>query len=435
MKEVVKEYKKIIDKGIDPPFWVLENVAGAYLYLEKPQKALKLYNKALNKNLTSNEGRMGKFYTLQELRRFNEAYSILDELDREQPDYFTIGKTKIPNWYKLEIAAVRGWTITHEERLEEANKYFWELKKQAPANIGIRTGLAHVYLWRGWPRKALKEFRIIDTLDPKNVKAKIGMMLTLNELAYKKEARAGAVKLYKKHPKDKHVQQLVRQLKVEEMNSIESDFVISQDDDEFDDITAQITVTKPLNPLTQIYGTTLWKRSSQEKEGDDRKVFYRRVGIGIEHIFNSSWKVIQQLSADYIEGDELGSYTEIFYTPNDYWNFSLSLDSFTTDVPLRARVHDIDARKVEAGITYRKSEQREYTLRVTFLDFSDSNERLQGILVYEQELYVRNNWRFRSFWELYSSKNFEKDVPYFNPRYDFSIAATLMVEHTLENVQ
>ncbi len=36
MKDCVKAYENLISEGISPPPWVLENVAGAYLYLEQP---------------------------------------------------------------------------------------------------------------------------------------------------------------------------------------------------------------------------------------------------------------------------------------------------------------------------------------------------------------------------------------------------------------
>jgi biofilm PGA synthesis protein PgaA len=428
MKEVVDAYEELVDRDISPPWWVLENVAKAYLYLEKPKKALELYNKALKSNPRSYNGRLGKFYTLQELRKFNEARKILNELDREQPEVYWLGRSPIPNWKKLELAVIKGWMLAYEDRLKEAEKYFWQLREQAPANMGIRTGLAHIYLWRGWPRKALREFKIIHSLEPHNVKARIGMMYTLNQLAYKEEARQGAQQLIEKYPKDKHVQQLVRRFEVEEMREIRGDFVYFKDEDGYEDIRVEITLYQPITLYTRAYGFSLWQQSYVDTE--KKYYYYRRVGVGVEHIFNSSWWARQHFSADYDTGEDFGSYTEVVYTPDDYWRFGLSYDSFTTDLPVRARVYNVEASKLEADITYRESEWREYGLLLSFLNFSDGNDRLQGMFTYEQGLYVKNNWRFRFFLELYSSKNSKKDVLYFNPEYDLSLSATLMTEYT-----
>jgi biofilm PGA synthesis protein PgaA len=427
MEEVLKAYENLIKDGISPPPWVLENAAKAYLYLEQPEKALELYNEALKANPASFNGRMGKFYTLQELRRWVEAREVLDSLDREQP--YVLGEDKYirPNWPKLEIAVVRGWLLAHEERLREAEEYFYGLREGAPANTGIRTGLAHVYLWRGWFRKALREFKIIETFDPKYHKALIGKAITLNTLAFKEEAREIAGKLLTSHPRDKHVQQLVRQLRVEEMAEVVTDFAVTTDEDGFEDIRAEITLSKPVSLYSSLYGFLLWQQSSD----DTQMRFFRRAGLGINHIFNSSWSLRQQFSVDYDDGDDFGSFTMINFYPDDYWRFRLSYDSFTTDVPLQARVFGIEANRLETGITYRESDWRSYHFTLSALKFSDDNRREHALLGYEQGLLVKNNWRMRLFLNLYLSRNSLEGAPYFNPDRDLSLSTTHLTEHTI----
>jgi biofilm PGA synthesis protein PgaA len=105
-------------------------------------------------------------------------------------------------------------------------------------------------------------------------------------------------------------------------------------------------------------------------------------------------------------------------------------DTFSTDVPLRARVLGIEADKLGGGVRYRESEWREYNLSLSRLDFSDGNNRDQALLGYEQGLYVKNNWRMRLFLDLYTSRNTRDDAPYFNPEYDLSVSATHMTEYT-----
>lgn len=427
MEVVVKEYENLIEDEISPPSWVLENAAKAYLYLEQPNKALELYNKALEVNPASFDGRRGKFYTLQELRKWKEAKEVLDGLDIEQPEVLGQGKYVRPNWPKLEIAIDRGWFIAYEERYRDAEKYFWNLRERAPVNTGVRTGIAHVYLWRGWPRKALREFKIIETLEPQNYEILIGKTVALNELAFREQAREAAKKLLATYPKDKYIHELVRRLDVEEMAELVTDFVVTKDEDGFEDIRAEITLSKPITLYTRLYGFILWQQSSEDKQ----MRFFRRAGLGINHIFNSSWSFRQQFSFDYDTGDDFGSFTLVNFYPNDYWRFSLSYDSFTTDVPLRARVYGIEADKIEAGITYRESEWRSYHLTLSRLKFSDENRREQALLGYEQGLLVKNDWKMRLFLDLYTSRNSRENAPYFNPDHDLSLSATHMIEHTI----
>jgi biofilm PGA synthesis protein PgaA len=427
MEKTVKAYEDFNKEGILPPSWVLENVAKAYLYLEQPYKALELYDKALEEDPASFDGRRGKFYTLQELSRWKEARELLDAIDRELPYFLGTGDSARPNWPKLEIAVDRGWLLTYEERYREAQEYFWNLYEEAPANAGIRTGLAHVYLWRGWPRKALREFKIIETLEPENYKALIGKAIALNELAFKEDARDLAKKLLIAQPKEKDVLRLNRLLEVDEMAELTTDFAFVRDEDGFQDIMAGITLSKPISLYTTLYASTLWQQSSDEV--DTR--FFRRAGLGIHHIFNSSWSVTQQFSIDYNNGDEFGSLTMINFSPDDHWRFSLSYDSFTTEVPLRARVFGIDSDKVEASITYRESEWRSYHLFLSRMKFSDGNRREEGLFDYEQGLFVKNNWKMRIFLDLYTSRNSREDAPYFNPDHDINLSVTHMTEQTL----
>jgi biofilm PGA synthesis protein PgaA len=427
MKEAVEAYQELIKAGILPPAWIKEDIAGAYLYLEQPREALKLYDDALRTNPSSIKGRLGRFFALQELRKWDEARKALDDLDRDVPDVIKDGAKTQPNWTKFDIMLARGWFLLYEEKYEAAEEYFQSLYEKAPANAGFRAGLAHVYLWRGWPRKAVTEFGIAETLDPQDVGTQTGKIATLNTLAYREEARKEAGNLLSLHPKDKHVQDLVRRLKIEEMPEFATDFAISSDDDGFAGTQVEARLTVPVSLYTRIYGFLFWQKS---EDNEDASVF-RRTGLGADHVFSSSWHARQQFSVNYDDGKDFGSLSRIDFTPDDYWTFGLSYDSFTTDVPLRARVSGIQSDKLDADITYRESEWRSYRLSLSRMKFSDDNTRYQGLLGYEQGLLVKNDWKMRLSLEFFTSANSLDDAPYFNPQHDLSFSATHMTEQTL----
>ncbi|MBI4683461.1 MAG: tetratricopeptide repeat protein [Nitrospirae bacterium] len=431
MKEAVRVYEELVKEGVPVSAWLMENIAGAYLYLEQPYKALELYNRALEISPSFNS-RIGKFYALQEIRKWKDAAQYLDDLDRDTPEAFGSGKNLSPNWDKMEIALGRGWLLLYEDRLQEAEQYFYEMHEKAPMDTGFRTGLSHAYLWRGWPRKALREFEITETIDPKEVKVKIGKASTLDQLAFREQAREDTAALLNKYPRNKQVLALARELKLEEMREIVTDITFTGDDDGFQEISARAGFTQPVSLYTDIYGFGYWKRSSENK--DDLLTYYRRAGLGAEHIFNSDWSGKQEFSANYNDGKNFGSLTQLTYTPDDYWTFGLSYDSFATDVPIRARVLDIEADKSEANVTYRESEWRSYSLSFSHSNYSDDNRRYQGMLGYEQGLWSRDNWRERIFLDLYSSFNSLDEAEYFNPDNDLSLSVTHMTEHTVRRM-
>ncbi len=431
MEEAVRIYEEMEKEGETISSWLKENAAAAYLYLEQPYRALELYEEVIEESPTY-ESRLGRFYVLQEIREWEQAKEAINDIDSDTPAVMRTANKPEPHWPKMEVALAKGWLMLYEDRLDEGEDYFRELHEMGPADTGIRAGLSQAYLWRGWPRKALREFKIAETRDPENIAVNIGKIYTLNELAVKEDARQEAADLLKQYPRNKHVLSLSRHLELEEMREFVTDVAFSGDDEGFEELSIRARLTQPISLYTGIYGFGYWQRSSAE-EGD-MLTYFRRAGIGVEHVFNSDWQIRQEVSVNYNDGNDFGSFTHVQYTPDDYWRFGLSYDSFSTDISLRARVFDIEADKAEANITYRESEWRSYNLSFAYSEFSDDNRRYEWLLGYEQNLWVRNNWRERVFVELYTSSNSQEDAPYYNPDNDFGISATHMTEHTVKRI-
>jgi biofilm PGA synthesis protein PgaA len=434
MKEAVSAYEQMLKEGISPPFYVHESAGRAYLYLEQPDKALEAYDRALALKPMSYNARLGKFYVFQETRKWKEAKEILANLDKEYPWTYWEGKTKRPEPRKLEIAITKGWEMIYEDRLEEAEEYFWNLREQAPGNTDIRSGLAHTYLFRGWPRKALTEFRIIETMDPENTEAKVGKILAMNELELKEEARKEKNDLIymprKENYKLKHVKKLDRTLLLEEKLRVGADLVLETSGDQSTDYLARIRFAEPITLHTDLTGYYLRRKTAQIAAFGQ----FDRAGLGIDHRFNSDWRVMQSFGIDVNRGGDFGSLTDLFFTPDDHWLLEASYDSFAWDVPLRARAFGIDARKAFGGITYRQSEWREISLGYTHWDFSDKNNRDEGLLSYEQGLWSKNDWMMRGFAEWYLARNSMIGRPYFNPRWAWSLSATLLTQQTVWSI-
>lgn len=427
MEEAVALYESLVKDGRSLLPWVLQDIAEAYFYLEQPYKALAFYEEALKKGHLDFDDRIDRFYVLQEIRAWDEAEKALDELDQEQPPVLGTGKNIHPNWSKLELSIARGWLYAYQDRLREAEKFFWNLYKEAPAQPEIRNGIAHVYLWRGWPRKALKEFGIIESLDPTYVKAQIGKVATLNELAFKNEAYEEADRLLALHPEDKHVRTLVRNLKVERMRELVTDVMYSKEKWGDQEIGISTNLSQPIFPNTHILGSLSWQRI----EVDDELSYFQYLGLGINHIFNSTLSMRQVFSVNHDGGYDFGTFTQVNLYPNDYWNLSLSYNNFAIDIPIRARASDIKVDKLNMTIAYRASDWQNCNLSLSHFRFDDDNDRDEVLFNYEQGIWVKGDWKMRLVLEFYGSRNSLDDAPYFNPASDWSLAGTHMTEHTL----
>ena len=151
----------------------------------------------------------------------------------------------------------------------------------------------------------------------------------------------------------------------------------------------------------------------------------------MEHRFNADWQVDGALSAS-LEGKEPGVAGSALFTPDDYWSLRAYGDSFTTDIPRRARLADTKAAVVGLEGRWRQSEWREAGARFSHTNFSDGNLRNESFLGYEQNIWVKYDWQMRLFLDLYAGWNSKGDTTdYYNPEQQWTLSATHMTQQTI----
>ncbi len=424
--KAVKEYENLLKEKIRVPYWVKEAAADAYLYLEKPKKARKLYREVLKIRPKSYNAKMGLFYTLEELHDWDEAWKLLNAVDKETPPGRRIGRSFYPSWKKEAVMNEKAWLLMEEDRLQEAQDYLERIQAIMPAYMGTRTALGHVYLWRGWPRRALETFSIATTRNPKETQSWIGKAYALFNLGYEEEANHLRDKLLNKHPKNKHVITLDKYLRVQEAPRVLLDYNYDHEDTDSTDITFREEFS--LEPILgwRTYQYFLWRRSKEKS----RVNFYRRIGAGWRHRFNPTWGWDEAFSADTNGHSDFGIFSSLIYTPNDYWKITGLYDTSTPNIPMKARPYGITGDEASLRLEYNESEWRGYYLNLDTMFFSDRNERYAGLVGYNQGLFVRKGWLSRLNLELEASHNTKRNVPYFNPRNDFTVSVTPMLQKT-----
>ncbi|MDQ6997799.1 MAG: hypothetical protein Q9M17_03710 [Mariprofundus sp.] len=427
MKEAIAEYDQLKAEGVTPPSWVMNSVGSAYIYLEEWEKSLAVYNQQLKTDPNMFNARVGKFYSLSELRRWDEAEELLIKLEKD------VIPVKVRSRYtqgqQMEVVVAHGWFLLDQNMMREADAYFTDFYSKAPANTGIRSGLAHTHYFRGWPRKALREFQTITSLESRDLNPgpRVGHALVLNALAHKEEAREMINKHRAKKPKDKHGIRAARELAVDDMRELDVGIVFNHSNDGFNDLYTFANYIHPVTLYTNILTMVNYRRSSQS----GLKSTFHRLGVGFDHTFNSDWYMREMLSLDVKAGHEYGARTNIRYTPTDHWIVEAMFDSFTTDVPLRARVAAITSKQAALNITYRESEWREYGIGGSYDFYSDGNRRTAVTARFEQGLYAKKDWRLRLIVDGSLGDNSKNNALYFNPARDWSAAGTLMIEQTV----
>jgi biofilm PGA synthesis protein PgaA len=429
MKEALEQYQILEKSGRPAPYWVTEAVADALLYLKRPWEAEKFYKLTLEHTTLKVpiNTYMGLFSTYIELRQWDQADQARDRIK----DFLKQRKLNIVE--KDGAWTAIGWYFIYKDQLQEAQDYFNAALREAGLNPAFRSSLGNTFYYRGWPQKALEKFKIALAVDPQEKSARVSEAYALNELNHKYAARELAAELYRKYPYDLHVQNLYETLRVEDMHRVwsEARFV-----NEWGGVKeyrflggAEATIT----PVLKLFSTFLHMHSLEGKGAAKYAYSWDRLGFGFSWIMLPSLTITQSASWDALKTGDLGSYTRVEWRANDYFKATASFDSFSLDIPLRARATGIKGKTALLNLDYRESELRDYNLVLLSNWLSDGNFNPGIILGFDQNIINQPDWKVRLGPEFYYGR-YSKDpnvVPYFSPNFEYSLMLrpSLQVTH------
>jgi biofilm PGA synthesis protein PgaA len=419
MQEVLDQYQMIEKSGQPSPYWVTEAVADALLYSKRPKEAVKFYRRRLDQSSEAPfNPTMGLASTYTELRDWDNAeqsYGQVQALLKQQ-------RLNADEAYDALVA--RGWFLIYQDKLQEAQEVFNTYVGRAGLGPGFRSGLGSAYYFRGWPRRALEQFRIVHYMDAKYVPAQLGLAASLNEIGYKYEARRLAAELYQKYPRDLHVIDLYENLRVEDLNTFWGDARFTREWPGVVEYRFRTGAIATITPLFNVFSNIMHMHSRENSSGQRYAYSWDRLGGGFNWRLLPSLTLTEAVSADYLKGRDLGSFTKVNWQANDHLRAAASFDSFSLELPLRARATGVKGKTANLDLSYHESDLREYGLGLTSNWMSDGNYNPSVILFMDQKVINNPNWKLRLGPEFYYgrySKN-ANDVPYFSPNFEYSLS-------------
>jgi biofilm PGA synthesis protein PgaA len=417
------------------PYWVNQAVGDAYLYLRKPEEAETYYNLTLEKDPENFGAMMGLFYVYTDLRQWEKATQTLgrlnEQVERQKKalawNESVLAKKRYLADYNSLILA-RGWFLLYQDRLKEGQDYFEYYLGEAASDTSLRGGLAHAYLWRHWPRLAREQFEIIKAEDPQDYRGLTGLGWTLDELNYKREARALADDLHRRFPTNLFIYDLWESLRVEDMWHLQPDFRFTREFSGATEYTALLLLEKPLTPLFSLNTEILRQEAWDNSQGQDVRADWNRVGLGFRWIVTPELIWWQNLSVDYVKGSEFGSDTRLMWWPTDPLRITADYNSFSLAVPIRPRARGISASSASADVSYLESDLREYGFAAACQWFSDGNVHPFAGARYNQNVYLTPDVKVRAGIEAALGGYSKQDVDYYSPQYDWSILLTSAIQ-------
>jgi len=417
-REAVDLYESLLGKGSEIPDYVTQAAADAYAAMHNPQRAAAMYTELLQRHPGDFELRMSLSNIYFDLNEQERAYAIIDGLAAEQKD------PGLRLRAESSAAMARAWG----DNLAEAQARYEALTRAGPNNPYLHAELGQVYLWRGWPRRAMDEFRISQTIEPEVLSARLGEVeadLAVND-SVAADPKIGT--LTEQYPDDNQVNKLRRSREIHNMRelSVQASAARSsgtQTGSRDVDIDTYL-YSQPLRMHYRAFGHDYLAQSTFP-EGT---ALYHRFGAGAEYLARDI-ALSGELSDGFGRDNGPGLALRGTWMADDHWQLSGRYDSYSNEVPLRGRLdRNIDGWSLGGDVEYRADESRSFAAGAQQLEFSDGNRRTLANASASQRLINHPRYKLNGRLALYSSHNTLDNASYYNPGSDLTIEASAVNE-------
>ncbi len=423
MEDALTLYEELRAAKITVPAYAQQAACDALLYLEQAADAEACYLQI--KTVTQQENTnldLSLFYAYLENEQSSVARQWVQEIAAKQAPYiFGKGKQALrkPNPKKTQAETIAALSLAYIDDLAEAQQLIESLHHRAPYNTDLRKELANIYYWRGWPRRAQEEYEIGLYQEPQHIGLRSGQ--ARNQLSRKQydEAQQSILTLFEQYPGDKGIALQNKLWGIHNMREFKTEITSSESSGGVNgsrglDISSYLYS----RPLDKNYRAFIHQRHSQAKftEGDG---LLNHNAIGLEYTAPNVL-LMTELHHNHYANDRLGVNINGQYEFDDHLSTSFALESLSGETPLRGLKQGIYAKSMALGGQYRWHESRSSGLNISYLNFSDGNQRKSINGYWQERWYNRYAYKFSTRIDLYASDNSKANAIYFNPESDFS---------------
>ena len=430
-EEVVAEHRELESRENLPPY-LLKAAADAHLHERRPEEAAALYRQTLEGSPHDFEARLGLFHALIESEKFDEAFAEIDALAADEPVWRWGEGLRDPRENRRKEAAdsTAAMARAYAGFLPQAQQLLEPMVEAAPFNSHLREKLAAVYRWRGWPERALEEYRIAQAQDPDNLQLRIGLAAVLLDLKEYESAEPLIRELRRNYPENLQIADLAARWDRYGKWQLTAGAAASRADE-------STVGSRDLLVESRLYAPPIGHRLRpfllgyyHQARFPEGTADYRRIGAGIEYDARRG-RVIAEIDGSADGEGQTGFSLDALWRPDDFWSTGLGVATFSTEVPLRARLHGIDGSSARVFLTHRWSERRLAHATAGLVDMSDGNVRKGASLSLEQRLATLPRFILTGIGALYVSANSRGNAPYFNPEQDLSATLTAVAQSIL----
>ena len=164
------------------PDYVLKVVADTYLRQNQAREAEPLLAEVVKRKPDDHNANMMLFYAQVETEQYQAAQNTIDQTIANQPKWRRNGKVIRDNPKRLAAERVGNLLTAYRNQLGQSQEQLEQWLAFAPNNTTLRSDLAKIYRWRGWPERALEQYQLIAPVAPEEFELQLGSAQSLLDL-------------------------------------------------------------------------------------------------------------------------------------------------------------------------------------------------------------------------------------------------------------
>ncbi|WP_318377825.1 poly-beta-1,6 N-acetyl-D-glucosamine export porin PgaA [Enterobacter sp.] len=439
--EAISEYESLEADGQPIPTYAKRWVASAWLAQREPAKAEAMLEEiyfprgsTLPVTPLTDDDQQDLFYARIDNNHFDEAKEQVDGMIKESPYLKMVYGSPTPqpndNWL-LGQTLLTDYEVAIND-LPTAEKHAERLARTGSGNQALRIAYASILLARGLPRQAETELKLAEVIEPSNLSLERQQAWTALDLQEWKQAKELTDDVVARSPDDEATLRLQRimavhnkaELRISGSQGISSDSPVSGKHD----FTLNSAIySPPIDDNWRLFAGFNFDRG----EFEEGKGINRDLAAGAEWTSRNNWAEMEVSGRNYGDGQKIGGRLSGWHDFSDHWRLGANAELFSRNTPLRALRNGVHADGGDAYLRWYQNERREYQIQVSALHFSDGNDRVEYGLSGKERLYTSARFTLDLLPGISGSTNTKEDVPYYNPKRDFSLAPNLSAEHVM----
>jgi len=441
-KKLLEQIPKIGLPIEQMPPYVRQSIADAYLNVQQPKVAEKLYKNLLQeKNYPSFRLYSSLYYSLIEQEKFKEAQQLLLDMDKLLPTFRysnAKGVDKVPHDDRSEYLSLVGLNYVYRNEYAKAENYFENLVAKAPNNVVYQNNRAFVQRLREKPQSSEWILAQWDGIEPVDNGMQISHLENMQALGDIQQWRTQNAYLMQTMPEDTGLIKSKKELEDRNHASIQHQSTFSESESDNSALLNRLKGNREQDHLTRINSPWFFDNfrsyvdhSIRSAEYDTGKIDDQRIGLGLEwesRRKNANIMLSQSIDNEQ-DQDRFGVQVSWSQWLSDHWQYGLGFNS-QADIPLQAIKNGNEGQSYTFGVHWRQHESREANVIYQLTDIDDDNMRQEITAFFRQQIFQAPHHITSLTLAGYYSQNDDVTVDYFNPEESYSAELTLLHDWT-----